>query len=363
LEEEVDKLQKIEEEVARERDHFKEKCRQMEEEVASSQSKISHLQSDVGEAQREAKMNLRIKDELLKKNLSLGEELSKYKKAEAQKAKRSVSTGTYPTGKILREASTTMNSSMEGLNVTLEKITRKEDQTDKDNIKEQSENVEKPENEKRNGQSNIVLQKDSRSNLETKKTDTLPSTGKLGRREQKREQKPEKNVPLVPDLEKLAKRVKALESLPFRVKKLEAKVFAPDPEEGNTAVLVCELPPFNFKDPEVKFGASYACTGFVSGNDCNLLDKIRGAKEVKVQPGDILRKEGCTVQVGDATIKEGRNRSAVQVLWTPRSAEDVFPALSLELEIASLRPKGETRRGNPVEIGTYFYEEWKEVSQ
>jgi hypothetical protein len=82
-----------------------------------------------------------------------------------------------------------------------------------------------------------------------------------------------------------------------------------------------------------------------------------------VQPGDILKKEGCTVQVGDATIKEGKNRNAVQVLWTPQSVEDVLPALSLELEIGSIRPEGETHRGDPVEIGTYFYEGWREVSQ
>jgi hypothetical protein len=126
---------------------------------------------------------------------------------------------------------------------------------------------------------------------------------------------------------------------------------------------VCELPPFNFKDQEVKLGANYACTGFVSGNDCNLLRKIVGGKDAEVQPGKILKKEGCTVQVGDATIKEGRNRNAVQVLWTPQSVEDVLPALSLELEIGSIRPEGETCRGNPVEIGTYFYEGWKEVSQ
>jgi hypothetical protein len=126
---------------------------------------------------------------------------------------------------------------------------------------------------------------------------------------------------------------------------------------------VCELPPFNFKDQEVRLGANYACTGFVSGNDCNLLRKIVGGKDAKVQPGDILKKEGCTVQVGDATIKEGRNRNAVQVLWTPQSVEDVLPALSLELEIGSVRPRGETRRGDPIEIGTYFYEGWKEVSQ
>jgi hypothetical protein len=335
----------------------------MEAEVMFLQREISHLQSDVGEAQREAKMNLRIKDELVKKSLSLGEELSKYKKAETKKAKRSASTETYPTWKIVREAFTTMESSMKEANVTMESQVRKKNQTDEDNGKEQSKNGRDQENEKKDKQSPVVLPSSSHDTSETKKTGDLPLREEAGKHEQKREQKPEKSAPHVCEWEKLSKRVKSLESLPFRVKKLEAKVFAPVPEEGNTAVLVCELPPFNFKDQEVKFGTSYACTGFVSGNDCNLLRKIRGAKEVKVQPGDILKKEGCTVQVGDATIKEGRNRSAVQVLWTPQSVEDVLPALSLELEIGSIRPEGETRRGNPVEIGTYFYEGWKEVSQ
>jgi hypothetical protein len=299
----------------------------------------------------------------VKKSLSLGEELSKYKKAETKKAKRSASTETYPTWKITREAFTTMESSMKETNVTIESQVRKENQTDEDNGKEQSKNDRDQENEKKDKQSHVVLPNSSHETSEPKKTGDLPLREEAGKHEQKREQKPEKCAPHVCEWEKLSKRVKSLESLPFRVKKLEAKVFAPVPEEGNTAVLVCELPPFNFKDQEVKVGTSYACTGFVSGNDCNLLRKIRGAKEVKVQPGDILKKEGCTVQVGDATIKEGRNRSAVQVLWTPQSVEDVLPALSLELEIGSIRPEGEARRGNPVEIGTYFYEGWKEVSQ
>jgi hypothetical protein len=47
LEEEIDKIRKIEKEMARERDDFKEKCRKMEAEVISLQSDVSHLQSDV----------------------------------------------------------------------------------------------------------------------------------------------------------------------------------------------------------------------------------------------------------------------------------------------------------------------------